>query len=276
MCKVLEVSRSGFYKWLKSGVSKRKIRNQMLLSEIREIFDVSKQTYGSPRITKELNRRGFKASKPLVAKLMRNAGIRSKVKRKYKITTDSNHKYPVAENLLKRNFNPTSLNKAWVSDITYIRTKQGWLYLTIILDLFDRQIIGWSLSKTMHAKYTIIPAWEMATRNRCLNSKLIFHSDRGIQYACNEFKTLLKKKTMVIQSMSRKGNCWDNAVAESFFKTLKTECVYHQKYKTIQAAKLSVFEYIEGWYNTRRLHSSLGYLTPKEFEYAFCKFKMAA
>ena len=224
----------------------------------------------------ELTNQGVEVSRVRVAKLMRTAGLKSKTKKKYRITTDSNHKYPVAENLLKREFNPDRINKAWVSDITYIRTKQGWLYLTIIMDLFDRQIIGWALSKTMHASVTVVPAWMMAVARRGITDELIFHSDRGVQYACNDFRKLLKRNTLVSQSMSRRANCWDNAVAESFFKTLKTECVYHQKYNTIIQAELSVFEYIETWYNKRRLHSSLGYLTPCEFEIKYHQTKKVA
>lgn len=276
MCKVLKVSRSSYYKWLKGGISKRKYENQILTNEITKIFHMSKQTYGSPRITMALAKQGFKASKPRVAKLMRLAGLKSKVRKKYRITTDSNHKYSVAENLLKREFNPDRINKVWVSDITYIRTKQGWLYLTIIMDLFDRQIIGWALSRTMHANKTIIPAWMMAISRRKISDELIFHSDRGVQYACNDFKNLLKRNTFVSQSMSRRANCWDNAVAESFFKTLKTECVYHQKYNTINEAELSVFEYIEIWYNKQRLHSALGYLTPYEYEMKYYQIKNVA
>lgn len=276
MCNVFKISRSAYYKWLKGGVSKREQENQILLKEIRIIFNMSKQTYGSPRISKELERRDLKTSRPRVAKIMRKAGLKSKVKKKYRITTDSNHKYPVSKNHLKRNFNPKKMNQAWVSDITYIRTSQGWLYLTIILDLYDRQVIGWSLSKTMHTYVTIIPAWKMAVSKRSITSELIFHSDRGIQYACSEFRNLIKSNKLVVQSMSRKANCWDNAVAESFFKTLKAECIYHQNYRTIKEAELAVFEYIEIWYNRRRLHSALGYLSPLEFESKYYQLENVA
>jgi transposase InsO family protein len=197
----LKIGRSSYYKCLKGGISKRKLENQVLLSDIHKIFNVSKQTYGSPSISKEMEHQGIKASRVRVAKLMRLAGLKSKVKRKYRITTDSNHKYPVAENHLRRNFSPTEINKAWVSDITYIRTKQGWLYLTIILDLCDRQVIGWSLSRTMHASETIIPAWKMTIAKRQISSELIFHSDRGVQYACKDFTDLLKGNPLIIQSM---------------------------------------------------------------------------
>ena len=202
---------------------------------------------------------------------MKQLNIKSKVKKKYRATTDSTHKYPVAKNLLDRNFTANATNIAWVSDITYISTKQGWLYLTVIIDIFDRQVIGWSLSTTMFTRDTIIPAWKMATRNRPILNNCIFHSDRGVQYACKEFTDLINANKFVLQSMSRKANCWDNAVAESFFKTLKAELVYHQVYQTIKQAEMAVFEYIEIWYNRKRLHSSLGYKTPFEFEDSYLK-----
>ena len=210
------------------------------------------------------------------------------------MTTDSNHRYSISKNHLSRNFKPNALNETWVSDITYIRTGQGWLYLTTIIDLFDRQVIGWALSKSLFTRETIVPAWkprrndeqanskkaefneQMALSKRTIDKPLIFHSDRGVQYASKEFRKLLKDNCLIVQSMSRKGNCWDNAVAESFFKTLKSELVYHDDYKTIEQAKTAVFEYIETWYNTRRLHSSLNYKTPKEIEIEFMNIKNAA
>lgn len=276
MCKALNVSRSAYYNWLKGGLSARAAKDKILKENIIEIFEMSKHTYGSPRVTEELKRRGQHVSRPKVARFMKQMGIRSKVKKKYKTTTDSNHKYPIAPNLVKRNFNPDRLNQTWVSDITYIRTGQGWLYLTTVIDLFDRQIIGWSLSNTMHTSKTIIPAWEMAVKKRNITKPLLFHSDRGVQYACTQFSSILAKLPFVKQSMSRKGNCWDNAVAESFFKTLKAELVFHCKYETIKEAELSVFEYIEIWYNRYRLHSSLGYLTPVEYELKYYQMLNAA
>jgi len=276
MCKVFNVSKSSFYKWLNGGISSRAEHDKVFKKEITEIFKMSKQTYGSPRVTEELRRRGYSISKPKVAKLMAQLGLKSKMKKKYKTTTDSNHHFPVAPNIIKRNFKPERISQTWVSDITYIRTLQGWLYLTTVIDLFDRQVIGWSLSKTMHTAETVIPAWNMAARKRQITQELIFHSDRGVQYACKEFTQILKKHLKVKQSMSRKGNCWDNAVAESFFKTLKSELVYHCRYETIEQAKLSVFEYIEGWYNSKRLHSSLGYVTPIEYELKYYQVLNAA
>lgn len=271
MCLVFKVSRSRFYTWLSNGLSKTAIENQILTDKIKVIHSKSKQTYGSPRITRELIKLDVKVSRPRVARLMKKAKIRSIVKRKFRVTTDSEHKYPVVENKLNREFKVEKTATAWVSDITYIKTTQGWLYLTIILDLADRRIIGWSLSSTMKAVDTVIPAWKMAQKNRSITTELIFHSDRGIQYACSEFKSLLDKNPLVTRSMSRKGNCWDNAVAESFFKTLKVECVYQYKFINKQQAAIVIFEYIEIWrpplrYNKNRLHSALGYVSPREFE----------
>jgi len=276
MCEVLKVDDSNYYRWLKNGMSKREKENQMLSIEIKQIFTDSKETYGSPRVTADLRNRGKIVSEKRIRKLMRKNNLRSKIRRKYKATTDSKHLYPVAENLLNRNFNPETINTAWVSDITYIRTLQGWLYLTIVLDLFDKQIIGWALSKTLKTKDTIIPAFSMAISKRKITENLIFHSDRGVQYACVEFTELLKKHPKIKQSMSRKGNCWDNAVAETFFKTLKVECVYLNKYFTVADAEISIFEYIETWYNSKRLHSSLGYKSPEQFEAYILNNKFAA
>ena len=266
MCFLFKVSRSGYYNWLDRKPSDRAEANKMILVEIKQVYKQSRYTYGSPRITVELNDKGIRVSKPRVARLMKQAGIRSIRQKKYKVTTDSNHNYRVNANLLNRNFNPQKLAKAWVSDITYIKTAEGWLYLTVIIDLADRKVIGWALSQTMKAKDTIIPAWTMARTNRSITGSLIFHSDRGVQYACDEFRIELKKSPLVRQSMSRKGNCWDNAVAESFFKTLKTELVYHHCFKTRKQANLMIFEFIEVWYNRKRRHSALGYLSPEQKE----------
>ena len=276
MCEVLQVSRSCYYRWYSTGISSREVENRKFTTLIKQVFEESKKTYGSPRITAELKKQGYVISKPRVAKLMRLNGIRSKVKRKYKVTTDSNHSYAISENHLNRNFKPTALNKVWVSDITYVRTAQGWLYLTTIIDLFDRQVIGWSLSKSLLTKETIIPAWKMALSKRKIDSPLIFHSDRGVQYASTLFRNHIKTNNLITQSMSRKGNCWDNAVAESFFKTLKAELIYHDKYVSIFQAKSAIFEYIETWYNRKRLHSTLGYKTPIEIEQLFNQLKNVA
>ncbi len=266
MCKVLNVSKSGFYNARNYIPSKRDSENRSILSEIMRIHEQSKASYGSPRITVELNIKGFKVSRPRVARIMKMSGIKAVHAKKFVITTDSEHKYPVVENKLDRNFSTENKAQAWVSDITYIRTLKGWLYLTIILDLFDRKVIGWSLSADMTAENTSIATWKMAVKNRPPSEKLIFHSDRGIQYACHNFTNLLDSYKCVERSMSRKGNCWDNAVAESFFKTLKVEHVYRNRFIDKDQAALSVFEWIETWYNRNRRHSALGNLTICEFE----------
>lgn len=265
MCQVLKVGSSGYYHWLDRPISQRSWENMELLEGIKLIYQQSMGRYGSPRITAKLNKLGTKASRPRVARLMKKAGIRSITKKKYRVTTDSAHRYPLAENLLNRDFSAGTLGQKWVGDMTYIRTKEGWQYLTTVIDLADRKVIGWAQSSTMSANDTTVAAWKMAIKNRPVTEGLLFHSDRGIQYACNEFKDELKKYK-AIQSMSRKGNCWDNAVAESFFKSLKTEMVYHNRFNTREEAKRAIFEYIEVWYNRKRIHSALGYLTPCQME----------
>lgn len=266
MCKVLKVSSSGYYYWLNHPISLVKSKQDELLVEITKAYHKSEGRYGSPRITLELKMNGIKTSRPRVARLMRKAEIRSIVRKKYRVqTTDSKHRYALAENLLNRDFSADKLGQKWVSDLTYIWTVEGWLYLTTIMDLADRKIIGWALSDTMKAEQTTVSAWKMALNNRPIGGSLIFHSDRGIQYACDEFREELTCLP-ILQSMSRKGNCWDNAVAESFFKTMKTEMIYHRKFNTREEAKLAIFNYIEIWYNRQRTHSTLGYLTPCQYE----------
>lgn len=267
MCKVLQVSKSGYYHWLSRGVSRRAQLRTELLRQILIIYAKSRKRYGSPKITEELRELGYSVSRPRVARIMKAEGIRSITHRKFRImTTDSSHKLPVAENLLNRDFTAAEPAKKWVSDITYIPTAQGWLFLTIIMDLYDRKVIGWSLSKTLSTFDTILPAWRMAIINRPIpkGQRLLFHSDRGVQYASRIFKDMIASYK-VIQSMSRKGNCWDNAVAENFFRILKTEMVRHQSFKSQLEAKYAVFEFIEAWYNRKRKHAALGYLTPAEF-----------
>ena len=276
MCKVFKISKSSYYHWLKSGPSKRWLENEELLVRINTIFKYSSKTYGSPRIKEELQVQGFQVSRPRVARIMKAAGIRARIPRRFVVTTDSRHNYPVAPNILNREFAATRPELVWVSDITYIKTNQGWLYLTVIIDLFDRKVVGWSMSKGMTAEETIIAAWRMAVGNRPINQKLIFHSDRGIQYACNKFTNILNVNKWVQRSMSRKGNCWDNAVAESFFKTIKTETVYTEIYHDHNHAKLSLFKWIETWYNRKRRHSALGYKTIEEFEILNNNQKLAA
>ena len=257
MCKVLKVSRSSYYSWLMRVPGKRDIENCDLSDRIKKIYEYSKKTYGSPRVTIALLEAGVHVSRPRVARLMKQQNLQSIIRKKWIVTTDSRHNYPVVENKLNRDFNVTRPGQVWVSDITYIKTAQGWLYLTVIIDLYDRKVIGWAFSRSLKAICTTIPAWRMAIRNRPITQVLIFHSDRGIQYACNEFKNLLSSHKLVERSMSRKGDPWDNAVAESFFKTLKVEHIYHNSYKTYKEAEISVFEYIEAWYNVNRIHTTI-------------------
>jgi putative transposase len=264
MCRVLEVSRSGYYRWLKRKPSKRQLDNQGLDAEIRKIYEKSKGRYGSPKITEELRDRGRKVGKNRVARRMRHAGIRSKIRRKYRVTTDSKHHFEASPNLLERNFTTEAPDRAWVSDITYLATRSGWLYLTVIIDLFSRMVVGWALSSSLGHEM-VVAALQRAIRRRRPAKGLIFHSDRGVQYACTEFRKELGEHGF-IQSMSRKGDCWDNAVAESFFGVMKTELIYHEHYEDHEDTLHSIFEYIEVFYNRQRRHSTLEYLCPSEFE----------
>ena len=236
----------------------------MILERIRRIHHLSRGLYGSPKIYQELRKLGLKYNRKRIVRIMRINGIRAKTKRKYKRTTDSNHSYPVAENILGQDFTSTVLNKIWVSDITYIWTKEGWLYLCCILDLCSRKIVGWQIDITLSSSL-VITALSQAITNRGENPGIIFHSDRGSQYASGEVRKYLWGHKM-IQSMSRKGNCYDNAVMESFFHTLKTELVSFENFQTRDEAKMKIFDYIEIFYNRQRSHSSIDYLTPEEFE----------
>lgn len=257
MCQVLGVSRSAYYEWKNRQPTKRDIENQRLVVQIRNIYFKSKKTYGSPRVTMELARQQIMASRPRVARIMKKQNLVSIRRKKFRSTTDSKHNYPVVENKLNRDFSVKETGRVWVSDITYVRTRQGWLYLTVILDLADRKVVGWAMSSSLKAYDTSIAAWKMAVKRRPVTQELIFHSDRGIQYACTEFRELLEKHPLVSRSMSRKGDCWDNAVAESFFNNIKMEWIYHRSYKTREQAKISIFEYIETWYNQNRIHTTI-------------------
>jgi len=267
MCRVLEISRSGFYAWLGRQESGRAREDRRLTALIRGIFDESRKTYGAPRVHRTLRKRGVRCGMKRVARLMKAAGLRSKTKRKFRVkTTDSKHGHPIAPDLLGRDFTADGPNQAWASDITYIPTDEGWLYLASTMDLFSRKIVGWSMSSTLHASVAI-NALQMAVDQRRPTPGLIHHSDRGVQYAAGDFRDLLDEHG-IDASMSRKGNCYDNAAKESFFHTLKTELVHHELYRTRAEARASVFDYIETFYNRQRLHSTLGYLSPVEFELA--------
>lgn len=264
MCRVLEVSRGGFYRWLGKFKSRREIENEELLIEIRKAFKLGRKNYGSPRITDELRDQGMKVNKKRVARLMRENGIKAKTKRKFKVTTHSDHKEPISPNLLNQDFTATEINKVWVSDITYIWTREGWMYLATIMDLCSKSIVGWSLWERL-TRQLVIDAFNQAVGRRGNVAGLIFHSDRGVQYASKDFRKLLKKHECR-SSMSSSGNCFDNAVAESFFSTLKKELVYDKVYETRREAVSSIFEYIEVFYNRIRRHSSIGGVCPADFE----------
>lgn len=267
MCKTLEVSRSGFYAWLGRGESDRARDDRRLTSLIHGIFDESRGIYGVPRVHQTLLQRGEPCGHNRVARLMRQAGLRSKTKRRFRVkTTNSKHGNPIAPDHLDRDFWASAANQVWVSDITYIPTDEGWLYLASTMDLFSRRIVGWSMSSTLHSTI-VVDALLMAIGQRAPAAGLIHHSDRGVQYASAEFRGVLTANGFVA-SMSRTGNCYDNAAKESFYHTLKTELVNHERYATRDEARASVFNYIEAFYNRRRLHSTLGYLSPEAFERA--------
>jgi len=258
----LKVSISGYYKWKKN---KEVIRNkhEKLDRNIRQIFDSSSGTYGSPRIAIALGKSDTVVSKNTIARRMQAMDLTARPKKKYVVTTDSDHDFKVPDNLLNREFKVDTLNSVWVSDITYIRVANYWMYLTVIIDLADRMVVGWSLSRDMTAENTVIAAFKMAVINRGLTKshQLLFHSDRGVQYACHDFVNLLKIYKCS-QSMSRKGNCWDNAVAESFFKTIKIECLNKYIFGNQEMLKIILFRYIEGWYNSVRIHTALDNKSP--------------
>ncbi len=264
MCRTLGVSTSGYYDWRQRPESQRSQEDQRLVVEIKAIHQESRRTYGAPRIHHELQERGVRCSRKRVARLMRLHGVRAKQKRRFKATTDSRHSLPVAENVLGRAFTPSAPDGVWAADITYIWTGQGWLYLAVVLDLFSRRIVGWSMQPTLK-RQLVIEALEMALKQRQPSQGLLHHSDRGSQYASRDYQRLLERHGIAC-SMSRKGNCWDNAPVESFFATLKKELVHHRRYRSRAEAKADLFEYIEVWYNRKRRHSSLDYRCPVEYE----------
>ena len=263
MCHLFGVSSSGFYGWLKRPVSQRELDNQHLLAHIEYFHQRSRQTYGSPRIHADLQDRGMAASRKRVARLMRLHGIRPRQKRRFKVTTKADPTRSVMPNLLAQDFSAEAINEKWVADITYIATGEGWLYLGAILDVYSRQIVGWSMSAHLHKKL-VEDAFKMAIGKRSISGKLIHHSDKGSQYTSHDYLKLLKDNHIQV-SMSGTGNCYDNAMMESFFATLKTECAF-ERYNTRPEARQSIFEYIEVWYNRLRRHSALGYLSPEQFE----------
>jgi transposase InsO family protein len=264
MCRALAVSAGGYYAWKGRPESRRARHNRILLSEIRGVHRESRETYGSPSIWDALVKRGHRVSENRVARLMRAEGIRAKTMKQWRVTTQSNHRMPVAANVLDRQFSVTRPNRVWAGDITYVWTTEGWLYLAVVLDLYSRTVIGWALEARLTGDLTQ-QALTMAIRRRTPNAGLLHHSDRGSQYAATAYQQLLTTHGMT-GSMSRRGNCWDNACVESFFGTLKRELIYHRQYRTRDEATQDIFEYIEVFYNRKRRHSTLGYDSPAEYE----------
>jgi len=269
MCHVFGVSRSRYYAQLKVGATKRQREDQALLVEIKAAFDASDRTYGAGRIARELREQGTRVGKNRVWRLMKQHGLRVKTTKRFKVTTNSDHKRPVAPNLVQRNFSAEAPDRLWTGDITYIWTAEGWLYLAVILDVFSRRIVGWRMDKRM-TDDLVITAFKNALVRRCPTPGLIFHSDRGSQYCSKRFQSLIKG-VGGIQSMSGTGCCYDNAITESFFGTLKRELVHHCFFKARAEAQGRIFRYIEGFYNRRRRHSALGYQAPENYERLFVK-----
>jgi putative transposase len=264
MCSLLGVSRSGFYKWRRGDLPKRARADARLHVQVKSIFRTHKGRYGAPRIQSELRGKGEKASRRRISRSMREQGLVARRKRAFRVTTDSRHDFPVAPNLLRRNFAAEAPNRVWVGDITAVRTRAGWLYLAVVIDLFSRRVVGWAADTHMRTEL-VLAALSQAVRLRRPERGLIFHSDRGVQYASREYRDYLGRHG-IKQSMSRKGDCWDNAVAESFFSTLKTELLFEELPINPGVARIAIGEYIDGYYNPVRKHSSMGYASPIKWE----------
>jgi len=264
LCDILGVSKSRYYEWAKQPTSKRQQRIQKLDYMITEIFNKHKSRYGSTRIYHELKLQGVMCTRKIIAKRMKAIGLVAKARKKCKVTTDSNHKLPVAPNILDQNFSTEKANEKWLTDITYIPTQEGWLYLCVFIDLFSRAIVGWSMGKSLKAEL-VTDALTMALYKRKFPRGVIVHSDRGSQYCSNKYQKLLKANDLIC-SMSGKGCCYDNAAMESFFHTLKVELVHDEKYKSREEAKTSIASYIECYYNRKRRHSSINYCIPEEYD----------
>lgn len=264
MCRAAELSRSGFYAWRRRTECRRAVENRRLLVEIKAVHQKSRQTYGSPRIHAELRARGILFNLKRIVRLMRRYGIRGIVRRRFVVTTKSEHEYPIAPNTLNRQFHAGDSNRVWLTDITYIATDEGWLYLAAVMDLHSRRVVGWAFSSRIDRQLAQ-DALAMALGRRRPDPGLLHHSDRGSQYACADYQDLMSQSGLT-GSMSRKGNPYDNAVMESFFRTLKTEAVYTTRFTTREGGKTTLVEYIELFYNQQRRHSALGYLSPAEYE----------
>ncbi|HLM43525.1 MAG TPA: IS3 family transposase [Myxococcaceae bacterium] len=274
MCQQLGVSRSGYYAWKERPESERDKADRDLAEVVTRIHRDSRGTYGSPRVHAELRARGQRVSRKRVARLMNENDIAARKRRRFVRTTDSRHDQPVAPNILERNFSPGQPNSTWATDMTYVWTGQGWLYLAVVMDLFSRKVVGWSMSERID-RHLVLNALDMALKGRQPPQGLLHHSDRGSQYASTDYQQALAARGIQC-SMSRKGNCWDNAVVESFFSSLKQELVYTTDFATHEQARLALFEYIEVFYNRQRRHSSLGYVSPVDFELAALPQKLAS
>ena len=266
LCRALKLSRAGYYAWLASGGGKRAQSDAELTEAIRLVHAEHGGKYGSPRIYRELRSAGITCSKERVERLMREAGLMAKHKRKYKVTTDSKHNLPVAPNVLAGRFTWEQPNQAWVGDITYIPTDEGWLYLAVLLDLFSRRVVGWAMDRRM-TRHLPLRALHMALQRRRPSKGCIHHTDQGSQYASGDYRAAVAAGGLVC-SMSAKGRCYDNAVAESFFHSLKVELIYGRRFTSREEAMSAIFRYVEGYYNTRRIHSALDYVSPADYEQA--------
>ena len=265
--RVLGVSRSGYYAWRDRPVSERQRRRDRLTEQIRRVHQDSRRTYGSPRVHKELRAKGVACNVKTVARLMRDNDLVAKTRRRFRVrTTDSNHALPIAPNRLDRRFHAPGPNQSWVADLTYVPTDEGWLYLAAVLDLYSRRVVGYAMADHLKASLAVDALTQaISDRGGCELAGLLHHSDRGVQYACGDYQAMLRAYG-IEASMSRTGNCYDNVAMESFFGTLKTELIYHERYATRDAARRSIADYVEKFYNTRRRHSTLGYVSPAEFE----------
>ena len=274
LCEQLGVSRSGYYAWARRAESSRSQSDRELGLEVAAVHQESRGRYGSPRVHAELRARGRHVARKRVARLMRQQGLAARRRRRLVRTTDSAHRQPVADNLLARHFSPGQPNCTWATDITYVATRQGWLYLAVVLDLFSRQVVGWAMGQSIDTQL-VLGALDMALKSRKPPRGLLHHSDRGSQYASADYQRALEQRAIRC-SMSRKGNCWDNAVVESFFSSLKRELVHEADFTTREQATAALFEYIEVFYNRKRRHSSLGYLSPVEYERSVLPTELAA
>jgi putative transposase len=276
MCHVLQVSQSGYYRWCKAPVSLRQIEKEILKKRIRELYSKHNGMAGSPMITADLHDEAefSNVSRPRVARLMREMGLKCRTVKKFVVTTDSKHNEPVAPNLLNRNFNVASPDQAWVTDITYLKIGRKWHYLTVFIDLFSRIVVGWDLSDSLE-RYSAINALNKSILRRRPVQGLMIHSNRGVQYASRDFRGILQRRGF-IQSMSRKGNCWDNAVAESFFHSIKTQLIHHCRFQNMAETEQVLFNYIEVYYNRQRKHSTNGYKSPAIYEMEWWKNRKAA